>query len=166
MSDVGSVTETSMNIERRSVSWPQLIGYGIIIAVQAFAAGGVWIGFTSRMDSQEQKLVAQDLKLNDAQNTITAVKTQNEVLPTIVYRLGQNEARDDAQDARIDSIMAGINGKLDAIREDVGAVKDDVGSVKSDVRVLTERVDLSLQSKQSRSRAKPLAAVPKPETEL
>lgn len=135
---------TAMLIEKKPVSLPQLIGYAVIIAVNSFVAGGIWISTQNRIDKIDDKVTRTNSTISQVNTAVAQVKAQVEPLPNIIYRVGQNEARNDAQDVRIDRVMESIASKLDALSADVSAVK-------TDVRVLTERVETSITGRKASS---------------
>lgn len=141
-----------MQIERRPVSLPQVIGWFVIVVVQAFIAGGVYISFQYRLSQIEESTDDREIQI-DAK--FAGIKASTDAIPNLTYRLGQAEERDKAQDARIDRIVEGITTKLDAINASVNAVR-------TDVQVLSSKVETSLNGAASMPpyRAKPTTASP------
>lgn len=123
-----------MHIEKRPVTLPQVVGWVTIVIVQAFIAGGVYISFQYRLTEMERYRVERSAQ-TDAK--FAEIKTATDAIPNLTYRLGQSEERDKAQDARMDRIVESITNKLDVINENVNGVR-------TDVRVLSSRVETSL----------------------
>lgn len=123
-----------MQIEKRPVSYAQLVGWAGLAVTQAFLAGVIWATVTSRIENLET-----DSARRAAQTTATIaeIKAETDDISNLAYRLGQAEERDKAQDARIDRIVESVNNKLDTINENVNGVR-------TDLRVLSSKVETSL----------------------
>lgn len=141
MADTG---EPVVQIERKPVSIAQLIGWAVIIIVQAFTAGTVYMAFKADITDMQQDIAEIEeyrrTRSNSTDSNFADLRAKLQPLDNLTYRLGQSEARDTAQDQRIDRIVESFGDKLDAISSDVGIVK-------SDVRVLSQQVQGSLTEK-------------------
>lgn len=123
-----------MQIEKRPVSYAQLIGWSGLAVTQAFLAGVIWATLNSKLDSLESYRVTRSAQ-TDAK--FAEIKTATDAIPTLTYRLGQMEERDTAQDARMDRIVDSFSTKLDILTESVNGLR-------SDVRVLSSKVEANL----------------------
>ena len=165
----GEDEETALliKVEKRPISQAQLIGFALVLATQAFIAGGLYYKFTTlatdaaskqdfalltaKVDSQEATRTARSAVLD---RNIDDIQAQLRPLSTIELRLDQNDKRDDAQDARLDRLLDLVSGKFDTFGARFDELSKAVGEVKSDVRVVAQDVK-NLATKASPTAFKP-----------
>ena len=134
-----------LTVEKRPITWPQVIGWTLIIVAQAFMAGVLWATLTGRIEMINERVAeGERYRADRAAKTdanFAAVNVKLEPFDTFELRLAQAEAairlNNDAMNARVDRIADNLAGKLDNIGENVNILR-------TDVRVLTQRVDTSI----------------------
>lgn len=132
-----------MQIEKRPVTWPQLIGWGGLAVTQAFAAGVIWSNLNVRLDQQDVKLLQMEnghiTRLNEVQARLVEIGQATEILPNLTYRLDQVEKRDQVQETRIDRLADAMNIKLDGINENVNGIRTEIRVLSSKVETILPR---------------------------
>lgn len=124
----------AMNIEiekTRLNAW-NVGGLVVVLCVNAFALGGVYVKIMSTLEQNERFRTTRTAQ-TDA--NFAAVNAKLAPLETIVYQMAQNEKRDDEQDKRVDRIVDSFGGKLDALN-------DNVNALRVEVKVVAQKVDL------------------------
>lgn len=145
-------TLLSIRVDKRPISIAQVIGFGAVLMVQIFFAGGLYWKFTTlatdaaskadfalltaKVDGQGNTNSAQAASVN---HNIDDIQSQLKPLALIEQRMDQNDKRDDSQDARIDKVLEILSGKLDTMTQSLADVKADVRVVAQDVKNIAAR---------------------------
>lgn len=129
-----------------NIRWLQINVPSIAAVVLAAITVTVYIQrLESRLDVIEQSRQARSMvadKNNDE------IQDKLKPLDNVVFRLDQQDKRDDAQDVRIDRLLDLMGTKFDTLTAGLADVKADVADVKADVRVVAQDVkNLSSEKK-------------------
>lgn len=135
----------SITVEKRAVTWPQVIGWGALMIVQAFTAGVLWAKLGGRIDSLDERIAtsstASTERSRSLDDSIAQINNRLSPFDTAMFRLSVVEttvrANNINQNERIDRIVDSLGTKLDGVAETVNMLR-------GDVRVLTQRVDTSI----------------------
>lgn len=130
-----------MQIEKRPVTWPQIVGWSGLAITQAFAAGVIWSNLNASLAQQDLKLAqiqqGHAERLNRVDARLIEIGRETDTLPNITYRLDQVEARNQVQENRIDRLADAMAVKLDSISETVNGIR-------TEIRVLSSKVETFL----------------------
>lgn len=145
-------TVLSIKVDKRPISQSAVIGFALVVATQAFVAGGLYYKFTTLATEAASKadfaLLTSKVELQDVARTarsaaldrnIDEMQIQLRPLATIELRLDQNDKRDDNQDARIDKVLEILSAKMDTMTQSLADVKADVRVVAQDVKNIAAR---------------------------
>jgi hypothetical protein len=129
-----------------NVNWLRINVPSIAAIIAAAIMVTVYIQrLESRLDVIEQSRQARSAvadKNNDE------IQDKLKPLGNVVFRLDQQDKRDDAQDVRIDRLLDLMGTKFDTLTAGLADVRADVADVKADVRVVAQDVkNLSAEKK-------------------
>jgi hypothetical protein len=136
----------NLTVERRAVTLPQLVGWGILGLTQAFTAGVLWAQLGGRIDALDARLETSTLasvaRSNSLDSNVAEINSRLAPFETAMFRLSTVETtvrmNNDSLNNRMDRIVESLGNKLDSAIETVDMLR-------SDVRVLTQRVDTQLR---------------------
>lgn len=123
-----------------NVNWLRINVPSIAAVVLAAITITVYIQrLEARLDVIEQSRQARSVVSDKA---FDEIQDKLKPLGNVVFRLDQQDKRDDAQDIRIDRLLDIMGAKFDALTQSVA-------EVKSDVRVLSQKIDTITQEKKA-----------------
>lgn len=154
--------EPMFEIDRtRAITMPQLIGYAVIIATNAFAVGIVWANLNSSIEKAASKESVQAIQtkvdqLDAYRATRTVTTDQNfkdirqQLQPLTELQFAQTNMANQAVELktqiveankRMDRIVELFGGKLDALSDSMAGLKSDVRLSSSKLDDLTQKVN-------------------------
>ncbi|RUW79634.1 hypothetical protein [Mesorhizobium sp. M2A.F.Ca.ET.067.02.1.1] len=142
----------AIKVDKRPISQAQLLGFVVVLVVQAFAAGGIYWQVQSTMQNAASKhdlstLAAKvdaqetdrDRRWQSIDRTLADISDKLKPLDNVTYRLDQQDKRNDAQDNRIDRTLDIMGTKFDALTAAVGEVKADLRALAAKSQPTTYR---------------------------
>jgi hypothetical protein len=134
--------DTALQIKKTPITDKQILGWGFIIIVQAFALGGTYYSMTSKLENAAPKSAVERLATRFDAIEEFKTKTENNlseirvILNPLPFQLSQltaaiNDAsrRADAVDVRLDKFNEQFSGKLDTLAETMNTIRVDVARI-------------------------------------
>lgn len=145
-----------MHVDNRPISYAQLWSFGVVIASQIFVAGGLYWSFVdlkanaatkndinrveSRLDENDRARIA---RTQNTDKKLDALALATQPLGTLQFQMGQNDAKDAAQDDRMDRVVDSFNAKVDKIIDAVNELKVEVKAAGQEGRLNTTPSELA-----------------------
>lgn len=136
-----------VSIKKTPITDKQIIGWGIIIVVQAFALGGTYYSMKSGLDNAASKSSLEKLADRFADMEESKGKSDKDlsemraILNPLPFQLSQMSAaitdasrRADLTDQRLDKFNDQFSGKLDALAETMNTIRVDVARIAASSR--------------------------------
>ncbi len=141
---------SGMNIDNRPISYAQIIAFAVVIATNAFVAGGVYWSMSSKIEAAATKAdldkiagrveAMENYRVQRSAQTDKNFGEINQKLAPL-RELQSLQARSEenlkATNERIDRIVESFSGRFDQLITAVNQVKVDVGTLTGEIRALT-----------------------------
>lgn len=127
-----------------NINWLRINVPSIAAIIVAAVTVTVYIqSLEARLDVIEQSRQARSAV---SDRNFDEIQDKLKPLDNVVFRIDQQDKRNDAQDARIDRLLDLMGAKFDALSKDVADVKADVRVMGQDVKNLTAEKKAQLDS--------------------
>ena len=140
-----------VSIKKTPITDKQIIGWGIIIVVQAFALGGTYYSMKSGLENAASKSSVEKLADRFADRFADMEESKGKsdkdlsemraILNPLPFQLSQMSAaitdasrRADLTDQRLDKFNDQFSGKLDALAETMNTIRVDVARIAASSR--------------------------------
>jgi TolA-binding protein len=139
-----------MNIDNRPISYAQIVAFVVVIATNAFVAGGIYWSMSAKIEAAATKddldkiaVRVETMESYRVQRSAQTDKNFGEInqklaplseLQNMQTRAEQNLK---ATNERIDRIVESFSGRFDQLITAVNQVKVDVGTLTGEIRALS-----------------------------